>query len=67
MKKTWLDQPTPEIAGGDMLLLMAGDLAVPMIGGIGSARLLTLPVIPAIDMIWRWHKDIKFIAGKPAV
>lgn len=39
MKKTWLDQSTPEIVGGDMLLLMAGDLAMPMIGGIGSAML----------------------------
>jgi Cu(I)/Ag(I) efflux system membrane protein CusA/SilA len=34
-------------------------LAAPMIGGIGSAMLLTLLVIPAIYVIWRWHKDIK--------
>lgn len=39
-------------------------LAAPMIGGIGSALLLTLFVIPAIYVIWRWHKDIKFIADK---
>jgi Cu(I)/Ag(I) efflux system membrane protein CusA/SilA len=34
-------------------------LAAPMIGGIGSAMLLTLLVIPAIYVIWRWHKDVK--------
>ncbi|MBS1213207.1 MAG: cobalt-zinc-cadmium resistance protein CzcA, partial [Proteobacteria bacterium] len=33
-------------------------LAAPMIGGVGSAMLLTLLVIPAIYVIWRWHKDI---------
>jgi Cu(I)/Ag(I) efflux system membrane protein CusA/SilA len=42
-------------------------LAAPMIGGIGSAMLLTLLVIPALYVIWRWHKDIKFVAGKPTV
>jgi Cu(I)/Ag(I) efflux system membrane protein CusA/SilA len=35
-----------------------------MIGGIGSAMLLTLLVIPALYVIWRWHKDIKFLADK---
>ncbi|MBS3951758.1 MAG: efflux RND transporter permease subunit [Methylomicrobium sp.] len=34
-------------------------IAAPMIGGIGSAMLLTLFVIPALYVIWRWHKDIK--------
>jgi Cu(I)/Ag(I) efflux system membrane protein CusA/SilA len=34
-------------------------LAAPMIGGIGSAMLLTLLVIPALYVIWRWHSDIK--------
>jgi Cu(I)/Ag(I) efflux system membrane protein CusA/SilA len=34
-------------------------LAAPMIGGIGSAMLLTLLVVPALYVIWRWHKDIK--------
>ncbi|CAA9889831.1 hypothetical protein METHB2_140018 [Candidatus Methylobacter favarea] len=42
-------------------------MAVPMIGGIGSAMLLTLLVIPAIYVIWRWHRQIKSVAGKPAV
>jgi Cu(I)/Ag(I) efflux system membrane protein CusA/SilA len=42
-------------------------LAAPMIGGIGSAMLLTLLVIPAIYVIWRWHRDIKSVAGKSAV
>ena len=37
-------------------------LAAPMIGGIGSAMLLTLLVIPAIYVIWRWHRDIKLLA-----
>ncbi|QSA98103.1 efflux RND transporter permease subunit [Methylococcus sp. EFPC2] len=37
-------------------------LAAPMIGGIGSAMLLTLLVIPALYVIWRWHRDIKLIA-----
>lgn len=37
-------------------------LAAPMIGGVGSAMLLTLFVIPAIYVIWRWHKEIKFLA-----
>ncbi len=39
-------------------------LAAPMIGGVGSAMLLTLFVIPAIYVIWRWHKEIKFLADK---
>jgi len=34
-------------------------IAAPMIGGIASAMLLTLLVIPALYVIWRWHKDIK--------
>ncbi|MDP3281209.1 MAG: CusA/CzcA family heavy metal efflux RND transporter [Nitrosomonas sp.] len=39
-------------------------LAAPMIGGVGSALLLTLFVIPAIYVIWRWHTDIKYLADK---
>ncbi|MGX2030320.1 efflux RND transporter permease subunit [Methylocaldum gracile] len=35
-------------------------LAAPMIGGVGSAMLLTLFVIPAVYLIWRWHKDVKY-------
>jgi Cu(I)/Ag(I) efflux system membrane protein CusA/SilA len=35
-------------------------LAAPMIGGIGSAMLLTLLVIPALYVIWRWHTDIRY-------
>jgi Cu(I)/Ag(I) efflux system membrane protein CusA/SilA len=37
-------------------------LAAPMIGGIGSAMLLTLLVIPAIYVSWRWHGEIKNIS-----
>jgi Cu(I)/Ag(I) efflux system membrane protein CusA/SilA len=41
-------------------------LAAPQIGGVFSAMLLTLFVIPAVYVIWRWHRDIKFL-GKPAI
>lgn len=34
-------------------------LAAPMVGGVASAMLLTLFVIPAIYMIWFWHTDLK--------
>ena len=39
-------------------------LAAPQIGGVFSAMLLTLFVIPAVYVIWRWHRDIKLLAGK---
>jgi Cu(I)/Ag(I) efflux system membrane protein CusA/SilA len=38
-------------------------LAAPMIGGVGSAMLLTLFVIPALYVIWRWCTDIKPMTG----
>jgi Cu(I)/Ag(I) efflux system membrane protein CusA/SilA len=34
-------------------------LAAPMVGGVASAMLLTLFVIPAIYTIWVWHTDVK--------
>jgi Cu(I)/Ag(I) efflux system membrane protein CusA/SilA len=34
-------------------------LAAPMVGGVVSAMLLTLVVIPALYTIWRWHTDVK--------
>lgn len=34
-------------------------LAAPMVGGVTSAMLLTLFVIPAIYTIWVWHTDVK--------
>lgn len=34
-------------------------LAAPMVGGVASAMLLTLFVIPAIYTLWFWHTDIK--------
>jgi Cu(I)/Ag(I) efflux system membrane protein CusA/SilA len=34
-------------------------LAAPMVGGVFSALLLTLVVIPAIYVIWRWQVDMK--------
>jgi Cu(I)/Ag(I) efflux system membrane protein CusA/SilA len=38
-------------------------LAAPMVGGVVSAMLLTLVVIPALYVIWRWHADIKRAAA----
>jgi copper/silver efflux system protein len=34
-------------------------LAAPMVGGVASAMLLTLFVIPAIYTIWCWHTEVK--------
>ncbi len=34
-------------------------LAAPMVGGVFTAMLLTLLVIPAIYVFWRWHSDVK--------
>lgn len=34
-------------------------LAAPMVGGVFSAMLLTLFVIPAVYTFWRWHSDVK--------
>ncbi|MGQ0695440.1 MAG: efflux RND transporter permease subunit [Nitrospiraceae bacterium] len=34
-------------------------LAAPMVGGVFSAMLLTLLVIPAVYVFWRWHSDVK--------
>ena len=34
-------------------------LAAPMVGGVFSAMLLTLFVIPAVYVLWRWHTDVK--------
>jgi len=34
-------------------------IAAPMVGGVASAMLLTLLVIPVIYAIWRWHTDVK--------
>jgi Cu(I)/Ag(I) efflux system membrane protein CusA/SilA len=34
-------------------------LAAPMVGGVSSAMVLTLVVMPAIYSIWRWHTDVK--------
>lgn len=33
-------------------------LAAPMVGGVLSAMLLTLLVIPAIYVMWRWRTDV---------
>ncbi len=34
-------------------------LAAPMVGGVFSAMLLTLFVIPAIYVFWRWQTEVK--------
>jgi Cu(I)/Ag(I) efflux system membrane protein CusA/SilA len=34
-------------------------LAAPMVGGVLSAMLLTLFVIPALYAIWRWHVEVR--------
>jgi Cu(I)/Ag(I) efflux system membrane protein CusA/SilA len=38
-------------------------LAAPMVGGVLSAMLLTLVVIPALYVLWRWHADVKRQSG----
>lgn len=35
-------------------------LAAPMVGGVFSALLLTLIVIPVLYVIWRWQTEIKY-------
>ncbi len=30
-----------------------------MVGGVSSALLLTLVVIPALYVTWRWHAEVK--------
>ncbi len=47
-------------AGADVMRRVAA----PQIGGVFSAMLLTLFVIPAIYVIWRWHKGIKLLVDK---
>lgn len=42
-------------------------LAAPMVGGVASAMLLTLFVIPAIYTIWFWHTDLKKAPHKTAI
>jgi Cu(I)/Ag(I) efflux system membrane protein CusA/SilA len=42
-------------------------LAAPMVGGVASAMLLTLFVIPAIYTIWFWHTDLKKLPHKTAI
>ena len=34
-------------------------LAAPMVGGVLSALLLSLFVIPSVYTTWRWHTDVK--------
>ncbi len=39
-------------------------LAAPMVGGVASAMLLTLFVVPALYTIWFWHTDLKKASQK---
>jgi Cu(I)/Ag(I) efflux system membrane protein CusA/SilA len=44
-------------------------LAAPMVGGVLSAMLLTLLVIPAVYVIWRWQVDVRHVVysrGRPS-
>ena len=34
-------------------------IAAPQVGGVFSAMILTLIVIPPIYVIWRWHRERK--------
>lgn len=34
-------------------------IVAPMVGGVFTAMLLTLLVIPAIYTFWRWHSEVK--------
>ncbi len=42
-------------------------LAAPMVGGVLSAMLLTLIVIPAIYVIWRWEIQVRSVAEAHAM
>lgn len=42
-------------------------LAAPMVGGVASAMLLTLFVIPAIYTTWLWHTDVKHALPKEKI
>ena len=41
-------------------------LAAPMVGGVLSALLLTLFVVPVIYSFWRWHAEVKPTATRNA-
>lgn len=41
-------------------------IAAPMVGGIFTAMLLTLVVIPAIYVIWRWQTELKGLGTRDA-
>jgi copper/silver efflux system protein len=38
-------------------------LAAPTVGGVLSEMLLTLIVILALYAMWKWHTDVKPVAG----
>ena len=39
-------------------------LAAAMVGGVVSALLLSLFVIPSVYTVWRWHTDVKKIVPR---
>ncbi|MCC2651044.1 MAG: cobalt-zinc-cadmium resistance protein CzcA [Microvirga sp.] len=47
--------------GGDVMKR----LAAPMVGGVLSALLLTLFVVPILYSFWRWHMHLKHAAAVP--
>ena len=34
-------------------------IAAPMVGGLITSTILTLLIIPAVYVIWKWHADLK--------
>ena len=34
-------------------------IAAPMVGGLVTSTILTLLIIPAVYVIWKWHADLK--------
>jgi Cu(I)/Ag(I) efflux system membrane protein CusA/SilA len=48
-------------SGADMMKR----IAAPMVGGLFTSFLMELLVYPAIYLLWKWHKEVKLIAGRP--
>ena len=40
-------------------------IAAPMIGGLFTSFLMELLVYPAIYLLWKWHAEVKKVAGTP--
>jgi Cu(I)/Ag(I) efflux system membrane protein CusA/SilA len=40
-------------------------IAAPQVGGVFSAMILTLLVIPPVYVLWRWHAEVKRVSTPP--